>query len=175
MKKEKVSQLATGIILLLLGVLIAIFGGQAVLDIYFGIIALICGVVLLGFAFYQIAKKKSVNMLALILGCVLLAIGIALFTPFLSFGVIINFLIIVVLGIGVGLMFLGIYLLTKKESFNGVINLIAGLVLVVLAALYIGVADFRTAFWIIVGILVAVYGVMLIINATIGKSSSKKK
>ena len=66
MNKEKVSQLASGIILLLLGVLIAIFGGQTVLDTYFGVVALICGAVLLGLVIYQIAKKSAFNAFALI-------------------------------------------------------------------------------------------------------------
>lgn len=177
MKKEKVSQLVSGIILLLLGALIAIFGGQAVLDIYFGVIALICGAVLLGFAVYQIVKKSYVSLTFLILGCVLLAIGIALFTPFISFGVIINFLIIAILGIGVGLLLFGIYLLAKRDTFVGVINLIVGIALIVLASLYIAVADFRTAFWIIVGIIVAIYGILQIINATINtkRNSSTNK
>ena len=178
MSKEKTSQLVSGIILLLLGVLIAIFGGQAVLDTYFGIVAIICGAVLLGLAIYQMAKKSGVNPLALILGCVLIAIGIALFTPFLSFSIIINILVIVILGVGAGLVCLGIYMLAKKDTVNGLINVIVGIVLIVLAVLYINVADFRKAFWIIVGILVAVYGVFEIINATIGTkrtTTTKKK
>ena len=177
MNKEKVSQLASGIILLLLGVLIAIFGGQTVLDTYFGVVALICGAVLLGLVIYQIAKKSAFNAFALILGCVLIAIGIALFTPFLSFSVIINILVVAILGVGAGLVCIGVYMLAKKDTINGLINLIVGIVLIVLAVLYINVADFRKAFWIIVGILVAIYGVLQIINATIStrKTTTKKK
>ena len=83
-----------------------------------------------------------------------------LFTDFLSVGVLINFLVIVVLGAGVGILVYGIYLLSKKETAPGLMNLVLGLVAIVVAVLYIAVADFRNIFWIIVGVLIAVYGLV---------------
>ena len=46
MKKEKLSKILSGVVLILLGILVAIFGAGA-LDVYFGIIACIVGLCLL--------------------------------------------------------------------------------------------------------------------------------
>ena len=157
---EKNKTLLSGIFCIVLGVLIAIFGGQTVLDIYFGIVALVSGLCLIAYGVYAMSKKQPVPSSSLILGSVLTAVGVTLFTDFLSVGVLINFLVIVVLGAGVGILVYGIYLLSKKETAPGLMNLVLGLVAIVVAVLYISVADFRNIFWIIVGVLIAVYGLV---------------
>lgn len=157
---EKNKTLLSGIFCIVLGVLIAIFGGQTVLDIYFGIVSLVSGLCLIAYGVYAMSKKQPVPSSSLILGSVLTAVGVTLFTEFLSVGVLINFLVIVVLGAGVGILVYGIYLLSKKETTPGLMNLVLGLVAIVVAVLYIAVADFRNIFWIIVGVLIAVYGLV---------------
>lgn len=173
MSNDKNTQLINGVIFLVIGVLIAIFGGQAVLDIYFAIVALVGAIVLLSFAIYQMAKKTYLNVTFLIVGTILLAISIGLFTHYLSLGAIISFLVVAILGAGAGLLCLGIYLLAKKCTFDGLLNTIIGVCAIILAALYIGVADFRTAFWIVIGILIAIYGMLLIVLATTSIRNTK--
>lgn len=157
---EKNKTLVSGIFLIVLGVLIAIFGGQTVLDIYFGIVALVSGLCLIAFGIYAMSKKQPVPSSSLIFGSVLTAVGITLFTDYLSVGVLINFLVVVILGAGVGILCYGCYLLSKKETTPGLMNLVLGIVAIVVSVLYIAVADFRDAFWIIVGILIALYGLV---------------
>ena len=170
---EKNKTLFSGIFLIVLGVLIAIFGGQTVLDIYFGIVALVSGLCLIAFGIYAMSKKQPVPSTSLIFGSVLTAVGITLFTDFLSVGVLINFLVIVVLGAGVGILCYGVYLLSKKQTTPGLMNLVLGLVAIVVSVLYIAIPDFRKAFWIIVGILIALYGLVEFIYG-IKESKGKK-
>lgn len=170
---EKYKTLVSGIFCVVLGVLIAIFGGQAVLDIYFGIVALVCGLCLVCFSVYAISKKQPVPSTSLVLGFVLIAVGVTLFTDYLSFGALINFLVIVILGAGAGILFYGIYLLAKKQTVPGIMNLVLGVLAIVVAVLYIAVPDFVKVFWIIVGVLIAVYGLVEIIYGC--KEISKKK
>ena len=158
--KAKQSTFISGLIMIILGVLIAIFGGETVLDVYFGIVALVSGICLLALGIYNMSKKAPVAPAPLLLGAVLMAVGITLFTDFLSIGVLVNLLVICVLGSGVGLIIYGAYLLSRKQTASGVMNLVVGVVCVTLASLFIAVADFRSVFWIIVGVVIAVYGLV---------------
>ena len=79
---EKNKTLLSGIFCIVLGVLIAIFGGQTVLDIYFGIVALVSGLCLIAYGVYAMSKKQPVPSSSLILGSVLTAVGVTLFTDF---------------------------------------------------------------------------------------------
>ncbi len=162
---EKNKTLVSGIFFIVMGILIAIFGGQAVLDVYFGIVSLVAGLCLVAMGIYAMSKKQPLPGSTLVLGCVLLAVGVTLFTDFLSVGVLINFLVVVVLGAGAGILTYGIYLLVKKQTVPGLMNLVLGLVAIVVSVLYIAVPDFRSIFWIIVGVLIAVYGLVEFIYA----------
>ena len=170
---DKNKTLISGIFCIILGVLIAIFGGQTVLDIYFGVVALVSGLCLISYGVYAMSKKQPVPSTSFILGFVLSAVGITLFTNYLTVGDLFNFLVIVILGSGVGILCYGIYLLAKKETVPGLMNLALGIVGVVVSVLYIAVDDFRSLFWIIVGILIAVYGLVEFIYGL--KEVSEKK
>ena len=73
------------------------------------------------------------------------------------------------IGGGAGLVLVGCYALVKKDTFGGAMNIVIGVAAITLAVLYITVEGFRDAFWIIVGILVAIYGVLEIIRAFLKK------
>ena len=63
------------------------------------------------------------------------------------------------------LVLYGIYtMLAKKNTFYGLVQVIMGIIIAVLAILFLAIEDFRTAFWIIVGIVVVVYGVLALIS-----------
>ena len=168
MKKEKLFQILSGAILVALGILIAIFQIGA-LDLYFGIIAIVGGAVLLAYGIYLLVKKSGVNSSSLILACVLLALGIALVIHFVSFGALIPLVLTLMIGGGAGLVLVGVIALAKKDTFGGLVNIVIGAAAITLAVLYIAVEGFRDAFWIIVGVVVAVYGVLEIVNAFLGK------
>ena len=164
---DKLSRLLSGIILLTLGVLIAIFGGQAVLDIYFGIVTLVAAAALLIIAMYQLGKEKKLNPVFLVLGAVLTALGIGLLVHYLSVGILINALVLTLLGAGAGVLLFGVYCIAKKETLRGVLDIIIGAAALTLAILYMTVPEFQTAFWIVVGVLLAVAGAVEIVFAII--------
>ena len=168
MKREKLFQVLSGAILVALGILIAIFQIGA-LDLYFGIIAIIAGALLLALTCYAILKKKGFNPSTAVLSCVLLALGITLVIHFVSFGALVSLILTLMIGGGAGLILVGAYALIKKDTFGGVINIVVGVVAITLAVLYITVDGFRDAFWIIVGVVVAIYGVLEILHAFIEK------
>jgi len=168
MKKEKLTQILAGIILVILGILVAIFGTGA-FDLYFGIIATAAGAVLLAYSLYFISKKQVLAPTFFIAPAVLLTVGICLLASVIGFGALVRFLVVLVLGFGAGLIFYGIYLVCKKATFSGVVNLIIGVAVVTLAILYLVLPKFETAFWIIVGCVIAAYGVLEIASAFIEK------
>ena len=169
MKKEKLFQILSGAILVALGILIAIFQIGA-LDLYFGIIAIIGGAVLLAYGIYLLIKKSGINGSAVILACVLLALGITLVIHYVTFGVLEPLIMTLLIGGGAGLVLVGVYAVAKKNVLGGVMNIVIGALAITFASLYIAnVGSFRDVFWIIIGILVAVYGVLVIVSAFIGK------
>ena len=165
MKKEKLSKVLTGLIIATLGVLIAIFGVAAVLDVYLGVVACVAGACLIVYACLLVSKKEILPPFPLVVGGALIALAVGLFLGKIGVGVIIVALVFAVLGGGAGLILYGIYLLTKKAKTLGFINLIVGVVAVTLAVLFLTVDGFATAFWIITGILIAIYGVFETVSA----------
>lgn len=174
--KEKLFQILEGIIIIALGIIIAVCGGGEALDIYFGIIALVGGVALTALNIAMLVKTKALDFGALFLGTALIVVGISLFTDFLTFAALINLVVLLVLGLGIALVLYGIYtMLVLKGLVIGVGQMLIGVVIAVLAILFLCVADFRTVFWIIVGIVVAVYGVLVIVSAFLPKKAKAEK
>ena len=168
MKREKLTQVLEGAIMVALGILVAIFGTGA-FDLYFGILATIIGAVLLAYDIFLLTKKQTLEASAFILPCVLLTLGICLFVHVIGFAMLVAILVVFLLGFGAGLIFYGAYLIAKKATLNGVINLVMGIAAVTLSVLYLTIEDFRVAFWVIVGIVIAIYGVLAILGAFIEK------
>ncbi len=170
MSKQKIFAIIEGAIIIAIGVLIAIFGPDTVLDTYFGIVAIVLGAALLLANIVTFADTKAMLLPGVVLGFVLISIGIGLVVPgYLSLGMIFEFLVFALIGVGFGLMVYGGYLVSKKFLFTGVGQIVIGALLVIFGFLYIFVPDFRHAFWIIVGILIALYGVFFIISAFLVK------
>lgn len=173
MNNKKLLGVIEGAIIVALGVLIAIFGFGAV-DLYFAIASTVVGAALLGVSIYGMSKN-SLDVGVLALSGVLIAIGVGLFTHYISFGILINLIVIAILGFGAALIIYGIYLIAKKYPVYGTLVLIIGVVLVTLSVLYICLADFRNMFWIIVGIVIALYGVLYIVAVLTERKSITKK
>ena len=172
---NKIAKVLEGAVLVALGVLVAIYGGGAVVDIYFGIVCLIAGLCLLGIAGLSMIgqNKRPLNVSDLLMGSILTAIGICLFTPWLSFAVLIDLFVIVILGLGAGLIILGLYSLANKVLFSGVGEVVIGALMVTFSIIYKVNPDFHKAFWIIIGILIAIYGVLVIISGLLEKGKTK--
>ena len=170
MKKEKLSKILTCTVLIVLGILIAIFGTGAI-DVYLGVVACVAGVVVLADTIFLITRKEKLAVAPFVLSLVLIAIGITLFAHYISFAAIVNFLVVVILGTGAGLLCYGIYLLANKETSNGLLNIVMGVVAVVLAVLYMSVPEFAKVFWIIVGVVIAVYGLLGLVFTLVEKKN----
>ena len=170
--KEKTASIVSAIITIALGILIAIFGFGA-LDIYVGIGCLVAGVVLAVVNIVFIAKKKPISFSGLFLGVALIVIGIFLLTGYLSFGVLEHLIVAIILGLGIALALYGILTIAvAKQVPFGVVQMILGLAIIALAIVYMNVAEFRQAFWIIVGVIIAIYGVLDLVMIL---TSKKKK
>ena len=169
--KEKYIRIIAAVILIAMGVIVAICGGGAALDLYFGIGCLVTGTVLVILNVVGITKNKQVTFAQLFTSTSFVVIGISLlFTHYVSFTMLINLFVLLVLGLGVALMLYGLFtiLLAKKIPY-GVIQLVLGAVLVTLTIVYLNVPDFQKVFWIIVGVVIAVYGALELVSALMSK------
>ena len=158
--KEKTASIITAVVTIALGILIAVFGFGA-LDIYVGIGCLVAGIVLAVVNIVYIAKKRPASFGSLFLSVALIVVGIFLFTDYLSFAMLEHLIVAIILGLGIALALYGMLTIAiaKLVPF-GVVQMILGLAIVALAIVYMNVAQFRQAFWIIVGVIIAVYGVV---------------
>ena len=157
--KEKYISIIAAVILIAMGVIVAVCGAGAALDLYFGIGCLVTGAVLVVLNIVGLAKNKQVTFAQLFTSTCFVVIGISLlFTHYVSFEMLVNLFVLLVLGLGVALMLYGIFtiVLSKKLPY-GIVQLVLGLALVVLTIVYLNVADFRRVFWFIAGIVIAVY------------------
>ena len=169
MKKDIIIKVLTGLAIVVLGVLIAIYKGPAhVLNLYLGITACAIGGAYIIYGVFLLSKKLSVPAVAFVAGGALLSIGIGFLVGNISTQVLIDLIIFALLGAGAGLILYGIYLIGKKVNALSICVLVFGVAVLTFAILYLAVPDFRTVFWIVIGILIAIYGlytlVMLIIE-----------
>lgn len=166
---KKLITVLEGAITLTVGILIAIFGIQTVLDLYFGILFLVGGVVLLVIELVRLIKNSEMNFGGLFLGCALTAIGGCLLGHHLSLGVLIGVIVILTIAFGGALMIFGIFTLLKINKALGAGQIIIGFLAALMGVLYLTVPGFAQAFWIVVGILIAIYGAFIIIYTLVKK------
>lgn len=174
---KKIMTIVEGAALIVLGILLAIFGGQAVLDFYFGIIFVVAGALFIAVCIIGLLKTKE-----LIFGFVFAAVAFMLFGIFLltkryTFDAFVYAIILLIVGGGLALVLYGVYTLIRYSLFVGVGQIVVGAVVATLGFCYIFIHEFYTAFWIIAGIIVALYGVFYLLGAffNFGKLSAKKE
>ena len=168
--KEKLAGILEAIVIIAFGIIIAVFGGGAALYIYFAIIPLVAGAVLAVVNVYSLVKSKELVFGTTFLSTALIVIGIALLTKWLSFAILINLAVFLILGLGIALVLYGLYVVAlKKNLFYGVGQIVVGAILAILAIIFLAVPEFRTAFWILIGVVVAVYGVLLLLTTLLSK------
>ena len=171
---NKIVNIIEAVVIIVLGIIIAVCGGGTALDIYFGIVAIVGGVALAAISVYTLAKTKVLPFGTTFLSIALITIAIALFAGWLSFGVLIGLLVYIMLALGIALVLYGIYtVVALKGVVPGIAQIIIGAAIIVLTILFLTVEDFRTVFWIITGILVAVYGVLMFISAFLPQKKAK--
>ncbi len=174
MKKEKLVGILEAIVIIAFGIIISVFGGGTALDIYFAIVALVAGAVLLIVNIYSLVKVKELNFALTFLSSALITVGVAILAKGLSFGVLIPLMAYLLLGLGIALVLYGIFVAVRKNLFYGVGQIVVGAVLATLVIIFLTVPEFAHAFWIIVGVVLAIYGVLLLVFTLVGKPEKKK-
>ena len=170
--KEKYIRIIAAVILIAMGVIVAVCGAGTALDIYFGVGCLVTGAVLVILNIIGVSRNRQVTFAQLFTSTAFVVIGISLlFTHYISFGMLINLFVLLILGLGIALMIYGLFtiLLAKKTAY-GVIQMVLGLAIVVLTIVFLNVPEFQKVFWIVVGIIIAAYGVLELISALTSKS-----
>lgn len=169
---NKIINILESIVVIALGIIVAVCGGGEALDIYFAIICLVGGVALFILATVGLAKTKALDLSSTLISGALIAVGIALFTPYLSFSALINLVVVIIIGFGAALVLFGIYaLLIAKNALFGIGQILVGAVAIVMAVLFITVREFEKVFWIIAGILIIIYGVLSLVTTLIDKKA----
>lgn len=169
-RKDFLIQVLQAVILIAFGIIIAVCGPSAAIDTWFGIGFLVGGVMLLVLAIVKLAKIGLLPFPETFLSVALVTLGIALLAKGLSFGVLVPIFVYLVLALGIALVFHGVYMLVKKQVAYGICEILAGALAIVFVSLYLCIPDFATAFWIVIGILVAVYGVFMLIFSLFKKN-----
>ena len=169
MSKEKLLKIIEAVFIIALGILVAVCGGGKALDIYLAIVATVVGVAFLALSFAGLATKKELLLAPLCVATIAITFAVALFAGWISFGLLIWVLVYLIIGVGAALIIHGIYLLYKKLYVMGLVEVIVGAGAATIAILFILVEEFRVAFWIILGVLIAIYGVFYLVSTLMEK------
>ena len=170
---NKLITIIQGAIAVTLGILIAVFGGVETLGTYFGVLFIIAGVFGLALAFTALFRTQLLGFGGLFIGGAFLALGTALLIHPELFGFIVYIVVLLIIAAGCALVVYGVFTIVKHSLFYGIGQIVVGAIAVTLAVLFLKVGGFQTVFWIIVGVLVALYGVCIIVSAFINQKEDK--
>ena len=174
---KKIMTIVEGAALIVLGILLAIFGGQAVLDVYFGIIFVIAGVLFLAVCIIGLLKTKELIFGFVFAAAAFLLFGIFLLTKYYSFAAFVYAIILLIIAGGIALFLFGIWSLIRVSLFLGIGQMVVGAAVATLGFCYIFIPEFYATFWIIAGIIVALYGVFYVLSGffNLGRLTGKKE
>ena len=167
--EKKFLAICEGAAAIVLGILLAAFGGQAVLDVYFGIIFVIGGALMLVLTAIGLARTRALLFGFLFAGVAMTLIGSFMLANYYSFGYFVYTIILLIIAAGFSLVLYGIYTIVKFNLFYGIGQIVVGAIAATLGFCYLFVPEFYQAFWIIVGVVIAVYGVFYLILAILSK------
>ena len=169
---KKLVAICEGVLLVVIGVLVAVFGGGQTMDLIFGIIGIAGGAALLALAILALLKEKKYAFSLWFAAVAGLFIGILLVAEKTTIAFLIEYAIYFGIAFGAAFLGLGIYsLVAKKDTKAGLIQLIGGALIVTFGMLFIFVEDFAQFFWIVVGVLIALAGVYVAVMALLNKEA----
>ena len=174
MNNKKLLTILEAVATIVLGVLIAIFG-IGTLNVYFGVVLVISAAAFLAIAIIGLSKTGLLSFGATFSFTTLLTFGIVLLLNRVSLGYIFYLLAFLVVALGGALAIFGVFTMVKFNLFYGLGQLVLGALAIVVGILYLTVPEFHVAFWIIVGVLVSLYGVLLLITAITNKKLIETK
>lgn len=172
---KKVFGIIEGAAIIALGVLIAIFGGQTVLDIYFGVLFIVAAAALITFGIYVLAKTHLVNYVLVLGAMAALLFGAFLLAGRYSFGYLTYTAVLLLIAAGAALILYGVYTIVKFNIFYGIGQIFVGAAAMTLGFCYIFIPEFQFYFWIVVGVLVAVYGLIYMLAAIFMKADKDEE
>ena len=170
MNKERILRIIEGALIIALGILVAINGGGTVLNYYIAIVSIIVGVSLAVLDIVKLNQTGQLDFPLTFMSCALITIASAIFAHVLSLAIIIELFVFLLIAFGGALLFYGFYLLSKKSVIPAIVELVSGAIAITLGVLYLTVADFRVAFWIVTGVFIALFGAYYLLLAIIDKN-----
>lgn len=163
---KKLVGITEGVLAIVLGVLIAVFGGGQTMDIIFGVIFVVAGAALVCLASLGAVSEKKLSFPLTFAAVASLFFGIMLLARQADLTFIIIMMILVLIAFGLALAVYGLYILVAKRLVvTGMVQILMGAVAATIGFLFIYVPEFQTAFWIIVGVLIGLYGLFLMLTA----------
>ena len=175
MQNKKLLNISEGIGTIILGILLAAFGGQTVLDTYFGVLFIFAGAAFLCFTIISLVKTGVLLFAPTFITVVGIILGSFILANYYSFGYFVYTIVLILIALGFALAFYGVYTIVRFSIFYGIGQIVAGALLAVLAFCYIFIPEFYQAFWIIVGIVVAIYGAFFLIVSIIDAAETRKE
>ena len=167
-KNKKLINVLESVAMIALGVCVAIFGFRT-FDMYFGIVFLVAAVGFLVAAIVGVSKLGLLNFGFLFAFTALTTFGVVILLNQFSLYYIVIVLVYLLIALGGALVIYGAYAIAKINAFYGVGQIVLGAGAITVGILYLLVPEFNVAFRIIVGVLIAVYGVLLLVNALVDK------
>ena len=174
---KKIADILNGVIVLALGLVIAIAGAGAAFDLALGIVLLVDAAIMLAEIGLILGgtKTKILPIAHVIAFALFFVFGLALVANWLSLGgVLLALLVWGIVAVGGALVIIGVWTICKKLLFTGIGEVVVGAAAITLAILAMKVPGMWTAFNIILGVIVAGYGLMLLTIALV-KAVAKKQ
>ena len=168
MSKSKAYSIVEGILLIIIGILMACsIVEPSILNYLLGGVALIFGL----FLFIKCATESSkVNLLlpGSMLSAVLVALGIGLMINYFDFvGLLTHVIVLAILAIGIVFILDSIIKFVNKHTNTGVVELLIGAILIVFAILLMTINEIYSYLWVITGILICIYGIYYLAYALV--------
>lgn len=173
---KKLVAIIEGALLIVIGVLVAVFGGGEVMDMVFGILFIISGAALAVLACMTMVKTKVLPLGTTFAALASLFFGICVVAKNLGGATVypvFHYAMFAAVGLGAALFLKGLHvLIAKKLVFTGVGQMVVGAGVGTVAILYLfGPAGFQEVFWIVLGILIAVGGLYTCLMGFFGKEA----
>ena len=173
---KKLVAICEGVLFIVIGVLVAIFGGGEVMDMVFGILFIVAGTLLGVLATMTTVKTKVLPLGITFAAIASLFFGICVVAKNLGGATVypvFHYAMFAAVGLGAALFLKGLHiLLVRKLVFTGVGQMVVGAGIATVAILYLfGPAGFQEVFWIVLGILIAVGGAYTCAMGFFGKEA----
>ena len=161
---KKISTILDGVIVLALGLVIAICGAGAAFDLALGIVLLIDAAIMLTEVGLILRGTKILPVAHTIGFALFLVFGLALVCNWFAMGgFLLALLVWGIVAIGGALVLIGCWTIVKGLLFTAIGEIVVGGAAMTLAILTMTVPGMMTAFNIILGVIVAGYGLMILV------------